>query len=171
VTEEAVLTCMLVEELNKSQNISEESVLEWNNWSQHNMLYSPRNAMSVSVMFWASRAIQYLSSSFYACSIFSTSPRNHEVVLERDRTYGSYSKDQACRDPNGSASASELFRQVGYWTGGGSRGEVACDTGTFFHTHTHTHTHTRTHTRTRAPLRSCSLRSTWWVSVYRIKKI
>ncbi|PNF26598.1 Rho GTPase-activating protein conundrum [Cryptotermes secundus] len=68
------------------------------------------------------------SSSPTTSYIVSTSPRSHEVVLERDHLYGSYSKDQVRREPNGSASASELFRQVGHWTGGSNRGDVACDT-------------------------------------------
>jgi hypothetical protein len=71
----------------------------------------------------------YCLNTFCTHSIPSTSPGSHAVVLERDQLYGSYSKDQVRRQPSGPASASELFRRVGYWAGGGSRGDVACDTG------------------------------------------
>jgi hypothetical protein len=72
---------------------------------------------------------KYLSVSFCTHSIPSSSPGSHAVLLERDQLYSSYAKDQVRRQPTGPANASELFRRVGHWAGGGSRGDVACDTG------------------------------------------
>ncbi|PSN34389.1 hypothetical protein C0J52_15171 [Blattella germanica] len=54
----------------------------------------------------------------------STSPASHAVVLDRDHLYGSYSKEQVRRQPSAPTSASELFRRVGHWASGGSRGDM-----------------------------------------------
>jgi hypothetical protein len=72
---------------------------------------------------------KYHSFFFCAHSIPSSSPGSHAVLLERDQLYNSYAKDQVRRQPSGLASGSELFRRAGNWAGGGSRGDVACDTG------------------------------------------
>lgn len=62
-------------------------------------------------------------------SIRPASPRSHAVGPEKDNLYGSSSIDQVHGQPSGSAGASELFRRVSNWAGGGSRGDVASDTG------------------------------------------
>jgi hypothetical protein len=70
-------------------------------------------------------------------SIRSASPKSRAVGPEKDNLYGSSSVDQVHGQPSGSVSASELFRRVSNWAGGGSRGDVACDTGKFCLTHLH----------------------------------
>lgn len=85
-------------------------------------------------------AVNVSTCSHFLCNCFvhsinSASPRSHAVRPEKDNLYGSYSIDQVHGQPSGSASPPELFRQVGSWAGGGSRADVACDTGKFFITH------------------------------------
>ncbi|GFG28968.1 hypothetical protein Cfor_03344, partial [Coptotermes formosanus] len=68
------------------------------------------------------------SGSPTASYIRPASPRSHAVGPEKDNLYGSSSIDQVHGQPSGSAGASELFRRVSNWAGGGSRGDVASDT-------------------------------------------
>jgi hypothetical protein len=80
---------------------------------------------------WAS-VIIFNISNYCVHSINSASPRSHAVGPEKDPIYSSgYSVDQVHGQPSGSAGTSELFRRVGNWAGGGSRGDVASDTGKF----------------------------------------
>ena len=83
---------------------------------------------------WAHVVIFHVCNCFVH-SINSASPRSHAVRPEKDNLYGSYPIDQVHGQPSGSASPPELFRQGGSWAGGGSRADVACDTGKFCLTH------------------------------------